>query len=84
MLSRFRDQRTLSDLEQKIGSVVCLNTPVSPSVPEMEGISATGDGGGASFFEDVPLVEFLYLVFTCMPGGVTVGDSGLCCCVPVC
>ena len=37
---------------------------------------------GASFFEDVPLVEFMYLVFTCMPGGVTVGNSGLCCCVP--
>ena len=37
---------------------------------------------GASFFEDVPLVEFIYLVFTCAPGGVTVGDSGLCCCVP--
>ena len=37
---------------------------------------------GASFFEDVPLVEFMYLAFTRMPGGVTVGDSGLCCCVP--
>ena len=37
---------------------------------------------GAPFFEDVPLVEFIYLEFTCMPGGVTVGDSGLCCCVP--
>ena len=23
---------------------------------------------GASFFEDVPLVEFMYLIFTCMPG----------------
>ena len=23
---------------------------------------------GASFFEDVPLVEFVYLEFTCMPG----------------
>ena len=32
---------------------------------------------GASFFEDVPLVELIYLVFTRMPGGVTVGDSGL-------
>ena len=32
---------------------------------------------GASSFEDVPLVEFMYLVFTCMPGGVTIGDSGL-------
>ena len=32
---------------------------------------------GASFFEDVPVVEFMYLVFTRMPGGVTIGDSGL-------
>ena len=37
---------------------------------------------GASFFDDVPLVEFMYLVFTRAPVGVTVGDSGLCCCVP--
>ena len=37
---------------------------------------------GASFFEDVPLVEFIYLVFTCTPGGVTIGNSGLCCYVP--
>ena len=37
---------------------------------------------GASFLEDVPLVEFIYLVFTRMPGRVTVGDSGLCYCVP--
>ena len=37
---------------------------------------------GASFFEDVPLVGFMYLVFTRMPGGVAVGDSGLCRCVP--
>ena len=37
---------------------------------------------GASFFEDVPSVEFMYLVFTRMPGGVTAGDSDLYCCVP--
>ena len=24
----------------------------------------------------------MYLVFTCMPGGTTAGDLGLCCCVP--
>ena len=36
---------------------------------------------GASLFEDVPLVEFRYLVFPRMPGGVTVGGLGLCCCV---
>ena len=35
---------------------------------------------GTSFFEDVSLVEFIYLVFTHMP--VTVGASGPCCCVP--
>ena len=34
------------------------------------------------FFEDVPLVEFIHLVFTRTPGGVTVGDSGFRCCVP--
>ena len=36
---------------------------------------------GASFFEDVPSVEFIYLVFTRTPGALTVGDSGLCRCV---
>ena len=36
---------------------------------------------GVSFYEDVPLV-FIYLVFTPTPGGVTIGVSGLCCCVP--
>ena len=33
---------------------------------------------------DVLLVEFQHVpckvVFTCMPGAVTLGDSGLCCC----
>ena len=33
----------------------------------------------ASSFEAVPLVEFIYLVLTRMPGRVTVGDSDLCC-----
>ena len=35
------------------------------------------------FLQDVPLVEFLYLVFTHIQLRVTVGDSGLCCCVRV-
>ena len=34
-------------------------------------------------FEDAPLVEFMYPVFTCMPGESYAGDSGLCCCVHV-
>ena len=35
------------------------------------------------FFPDyVPFVELMHHVFICMPRGVTVGDSGLCCCVP--
>ena len=55
----------------KIGSVICLYTPVSLSVPEMEGIYATG---GHPFFDDVPLVEFMYLAFTGTPGGVTIGN----------
>ena len=39
--------------------------PVLSSVPEMKGIYTNG---GTSFFEDVPLVEFMYLVLTRMPG----------------
>ena len=65
----------------KTGSAVCLSTPVSQSVPEMEGIHATG-GMGGSYFEDVCLEEFMYRVSTCMPGGVAVGNPGLCCYVP--
>ena len=38
--------------------------------------------GGNPFVEDIRLVELMYLVFTRAPGGVTVGGSGLCCCVP--
>ena len=64
MLNHFQDQRTMSGL-LKIGSVLCLCKPVLLSVP--------GNAGyiyhlGASFFEDVPLVEFMYLVFTHKPG----------------
>ena len=32
---------------------------------------------GASFFEEVPLVEFIDLVFTRTPCGVTVSDSSV-------
>ena len=42
-LAKFRDLRIMSGLERKKnGSVVCLYIPMSPSVPEMEGIYATG------------------------------------------
>ena len=58
------------------------DNPVSPSVPEMEGIILCHWGGGVSCFEDIPLVEFRYPVFISMPGGNTLGDKGLCWCVP--
>ena len=51
----------------------------------MEGIYNTGEhpffllGGGG----DVPSVEFMYPVFTRMPGRVIIGESGLRCCVPL-
>ena len=35
---------------------------------------------GATFFENALSLEFMYLEFTRMPGGVTVGDSGLLLC----
>ena len=38
--------------------------------------------GAVPLLEGLPLVEFMYTVFTRMPGGVTLGDSGFCCCVP--
>ena len=50
---------------------------MSPILFDMEGVHATG----GILFENVPLVEFIYLVFTGTLGGVTVGDSGLCRCV---
>jgi len=38
---------------------------------------------GLSIAEDVPLVEFMYLVlfYSACQVRVTTGDSGLCCCV---
>ena len=40
--------------------------------------------GVGDLFENVPLVEFIYTLFTHMPGErVTVGDSSLSCCVCV-
>ena len=55
-----------------------------PSVPKKEGICHWAHPLFCFFvcFEDVSLVEFIYLVFTRTPGGVTVGDSGLRCCIP--
>ena len=35
---------------------------------------------GGLMIKDVPLVEFIYPVFTCMPDGVALGDSGLLLC----
>ena len=61
----------------KTGSDVCLYTPVSPSVAEMEGIYATG----GILFLGCTFGGVIYLVFTRSPSGVTVGDSDICCCV---
>ena len=64
------------------GSITCCRyEPVSTCVAE-----CARNGGyichwGHLFIENVSLVEFIYVVSTRTPGGVTVGDSGLCCCV---
>ena len=73
-----RDLRNMSGLEQKLVlsyacTHQCLRACLKWKVYKPL---------GTSLFENVPLVEFLYRVFTRMPGRVTVGDSGLCCCVP--
>ena len=49
----------------KMSSVFCLRTPLSTSLPDMEGIYLPL---GGTLFEDVPMVHFMYLVFTCIPG----------------
>ena len=56
--------------------------PVHTCVTECAGNGEYICHWGHLFFEDVPLMEFIYPVFTGMPGGVTVGNSDLCCCVP--
>ena len=48
--------------------VLCLYTPALPSVREMDGIYIYICHWRASFLEDEPLVEFMYLVFTRLPG----------------
>ena len=66
--------------QMNFGSVVCMCTPMSPFVPEMKGIQYATRGRGI-FLEDVPLVEFMFLAFSCMSDGVTEVDPGLCCSV---
>ena len=57
------------------------------SVPEMMGLNDMGGGGGGGghpFFEDAPLVEFMYLTLQYLLAcqvKVTIDDSGLCCCL---
>ena len=52
---------------------------MSLSVPEMEDIYATG----GHYFKDVPLVSLVTLYLLACHVRVTIGDSGLCCCVCV-
>ena len=85
MLSQFRDLRTMSGLKCKLVlSYACRHLCCRVCLKWRVYVPL-----GASFllllllsFEDVALVQFVYLVFTHMPAGVTVGDSGLCGCVP--
>ena len=67
-------QRELSQLaEEEVENVV---------IPKKVGCPISVSAVISVSLEEVPLVEFMYPVFTRMPGGVTAGDSGLCCCVP--
>ena len=60
MVSQFLDQRTMSGPEyKKNGHVKCLGTLQCHSGGYIH-IHATGR---PSFFEDIPLVEFMYLIF---------------------
>ena len=61
----------------KIGSVVCLYTPVSPDLPEMEDVY---DAEG-QFLCVLYVLFFMCLYLLACQVRVIVGDSGLCCCV---
>ena len=61
---------------QKIHSVLCLCTPVSPSVSEMQGIHATG---GQPFLRMYLWWSLCTLYLYACRVRVTVGHSGLCC-----
>ena len=63
----------------KTDSVVCLSTPVSPSVLGTEDVYAPG---GVLLWWCTFAGVYIPCVYTRMPGGVTVCGSGLCCCVP--
>ena len=63
----------------KIGSFKCLYTPVSLSMSEMESIICHWGHLFLRMYLRWSL-DFMYLVLTRMPGGVTLGDSGLLLC----
>ena len=71
MLSQFEIKRLCPVLNNNW----CLCTPVSPSMPEMEDIYATG----GHYFK----VSLFTLYLLACQVRVTIGDSGLCCCVCV-
>ena len=64
----------------KTGSLLCLYIPVLLSVPEMEGIYATG---GHPFLRLYLWWSLCTLYLRTNQVRVTVGNSGLCCCVCV-
>ena len=64
MLNHFQDQRTMSGLLKNWFRFMPVQTCVAECAWNVGYIYHLG----ASFFEDVPLVEFMYLVFTHMPG----------------
>ena len=68
--------------KDKIFSVVWLYKPVSPCVLEMDDILATWGILFFFFFERCTVGGVYVPCITCMPGRVTVGNSGLWCCVP--
>ena len=64
------------------GSKTCPPWIYHPSLKQNESHSACAESThkGVKSFEDVALVEFMYLVFTCITGESYCSHSGLCCC----
>ena len=64
----------------KFGSVLCLYTPVSRSVPEMEGMIIVCHGRASSFMKLYLWRSLCALHLLACQVRLTVDDSGLSCC----
>ena len=72
MMSQFRDQRTMSDLEYTLVLAYARSHLCRRVCLKWRVYMPLGASFFSPFFEDAPLVEFMYPVFSRMPKGIQV------------